>query len=225
MDPTSREDLSALMDGELLPEPTRFLLRRLDHDPELSATWSRWHLIRACLTADPARASAPGAGNDFAGRVAAALQAESRPQGRRRHWVQYVGGGAIAAGVAVAALLLNAPNPLDTTSPVPVASRSAAAPGATLAMNRPAAPVAVAPTMTPPWLLARQPTVLGAQPASANVVYGTGLLQPDYLRRASDAREAVYPFMQSTRSGQPGLPFSIVLLPVPPPASSAAAGH
>ena len=74
MDPTSREDLSALMDGELAAEPTRFLLRRLEHDPELSATWSRWHLIRACLASDSARMSAPKRDSDFAARVATALQ-------------------------------------------------------------------------------------------------------------------------------------------------------
>jgi len=100
MDPTSREDLSALMDGELAAEPTRFLLRRLDHDPELSAAWSRWHLIRACLASDSARMSAPKRDNDFAARVATALQVAAAPPVRQRHWARYMGGGAIAAGVA-----------------------------------------------------------------------------------------------------------------------------
>ena len=104
MDPTSREDLSALMDGELAAEPTRFLLRRLDHDPGLAATWSRWHLIRACLASDPARLPGPVLGNDFASRVSAAVQSEAAPQVRQRHWARYMGGGAIAAGVAVVGL-------------------------------------------------------------------------------------------------------------------------
>ncbi|HEY9111368.1 MAG TPA: sigma-E factor negative regulatory protein [Rhodanobacteraceae bacterium] len=221
MDPTSREDLSALMDGELAAEPTRFLLRRLDHDPELSAIWSRWHLVRACLASDSARMSAPGRDNNFAARIAAALQAEAAPQARQRHWARYMGGGAIAAGVAVAALMLNAPNP-RSNAPAP------------LAQNRPAAgsaaPTSLAETSTalgpvaPPWLLSRQPTVLSAQPASANAVYGTGLMQPDYLRRATYARDEALPYA-SFQASRTDLPFSIVLLPEPPPSSTSTARH
>jgi sigma-E factor negative regulatory protein RseA len=222
MDPTSREDLSALMDGELAAEPTRFLLRRLDHDPELGATWSRWHLIRACLVSDPARLQGPALGNDFASRVAAAVQVEAVPRVRQRHWARYMGGGAIAAGVAVAALMLNTPNP-RVGAPAPVTQSSPApAPAAATALAE-AAPAGN--QITPPWLLSRQPTVLSAQPASANVVYGTGLMQPDYLRRATYARDAASSLAPSFQSGQSELPFSIVLLPESPPASSSAARH
>jgi len=221
MDPTSREDLSALMDGELAAEPTRFLLRRLEHDPELSAAWSRWHLIRACLASDSARMSAPKRDSDFAARVATALQDEAVPRVRQRHWARYMGGGAIAAGVAVAALMLNAPGPRGD-APAPVAQ------------SRPATnslvPTALAETspalnpVTPPWLLSRQPTVLSAQPASANVVYGTGLMQPDYLRRATYARDEALPYT-SFQGSQSALPFSIVLLPEPPSSSASMARH
>lgn len=222
MDPTSREDLSALMDGELAAEPTRFLLRRLDHDPGLSATWSRWHLIRACLSADSARMSEPKADSDFAARVAAAIHVEQTPQPRRR-WARYVGGSAIAASVAVAALMLIAPDS-RIDAPATVAQERASAVHApvpaTLAEATPAANSA-----TPPWLLSRQPTVFGAQPASANIVYGTGLMQPDYLRRATYARDATLPFAVSPQDGQTGLPFSIVVLPESPPVSGTAAGR
>lgn len=222
MDSISRENLSALMDGELAAEPTRFLLRRLDHDPELSATWSRWHLVRACLSADSARMSAPSADDDFAARVAAAIEAEQAPQ-VRRHWARYVGGGAIAASVAVAALMLNAPSRTDTASAL-IAQQRLSVPNSAAATSLAAAAPA-ANAATPPWLLARQPTVLGAQPASANVVYGTGLMQPDYLRRATYARDETLPFAASSQTGQPGLPFQIVLLPEPAPSSAVAAGH
>ncbi|HEX7326550.1 MAG TPA: sigma-E factor negative regulatory protein [Rhodanobacteraceae bacterium] len=221
MDPTSREDLSALMDGELAAEPTRFLLRRLDHDPELSGTWSRWHLIRACLAADPARMSTSRRDDDFSARVSAAVRADARPQVRQRSWTRYVGGSAIAAGVAVAALMFNIPNSQITDSAAanrrgPAAS-SAAVATALATGGAPGANVA-----TPPWLLTRQPTVLTAQPASANVVYGTGLMQPDYLRRVSYANDtAVSAFEPAYDSGMQ--PFSIVLVPAPPPASSAVA--
>lgn len=226
MDPTSREDLSALMDGELAAEPTRFLLRRLEHDPDLSATWSRWHLIRACLAEDPARMSAPKSDGDFAARIAAAIHVERTPlQVRRRHWAQYVGGGAIAAGVAVAALMLNVPN-ANLVAPASVAQSRSVQPDAANASVLAAASPVLNP-VTPSWLLSRQPTVFGAQPASANVVYGTGLMQPDYLRRATFARDATLPFAASSQNGQPGAPFSIVLVPEPttPSASAAASGH
>lgn len=204
MDSSSREDLSALMDGELAPEPTRFLLRRLDHDPELGATWSRWHLIRACLASDSARMTAACRDDDFAARIASALTAEEVPEAHRRHWLRYVGGSAIAAGVAVAALMLNVPNPrVGTTAPVAESSPAAIAAAPTgLADAAPTGNHAV------PWLLSRQPTALSAQPASANVVYGTGLMQPDYLRRAGYARDAAFtlaPVYQGVGAG-PELP-------------------
>ncbi|HET7592463.1 MAG TPA: sigma-E factor negative regulatory protein [Rhodanobacteraceae bacterium] len=224
MDPTSREDLSALMDGELAAEPTRFLLRRLDHDPELGATWSRWHLIRACLASDSARMSAQRRDNDFAAGVAAALETESAPPSRTRHWARYLGGGAIAASVAVAALMLNVPaSRIDAPAPV-AQDRPVSNPvGSALAATGLAAAPAKADAGIPPWLLSRQPTVFGAQPASANVVYGTGLMQPDYLQRATYSRDAA-PYA-SLQAGQPRLPFSIVLLPEQPPASASASRH
>ncbi|HEU0276545.1 MAG TPA: sigma-E factor negative regulatory protein [Rhodanobacteraceae bacterium] len=212
MDSTSREDLSALMDGELAAEPTRFLLRRLDHDPELGATWSRWHLIRACLASDTARMSTPKTDSDFAARVAAALTVMPAPRARRRHWAQYVGGTAIAAGVAVAALMLRTP---VAPGPQPgVASETAAIGPARSAV----AQATQAITAPQPWLLPRQPTVLGAQPASANVIYGTGLMQPDYLRRAAYAQDAAV--VSSYAGNASMLPFPVVVLPAP--ASSAA---
>ena len=223
MEPTSREDLSALMDGELAAEPTRFLMRRLDHDPELAATWSRWHLIRACLSADPARMAAPQVDNDFAARVAAVLAEEPVTRSHRMRWAKYVGGGAIAAGVAVAALMLNSPNPDFGGPPAPMA-QTEAAPGPALATASNPMP-AVMP-LVPAWQLTRQPTVLGAQPASANVVYGTGLMQPQYLRRAAYASGTMLPYEASAGAVQPGPPFSLVLVPeAAPPSAASAAGH
>ncbi len=221
MDLSSREDLSALMDGELAAEPTRFLLRRLEHDPELSATWSRWHLIRACLASEPARMSAPRADSDFAARVGAAVHAADGPRQRRRHWAQYVGGGAIAAGVAVAALMLNAPG-ARLGAPAPVAETQPAPASAVATSLADASPASGAPVA--PWLLSRQPTVFGAQPASANVVYGTGLMQPEYLKRATYARDAVAPYA-SFQTDPSALPFSIVLLPEPSSAGTPAPRH
>jgi anti-sigma factor RsiW len=221
MDPTSREDLSALMDGELAAEPTRFLLRRLEHDPELSATWSRWHLIRACLASEPARMSAPSADRDFAARIGSAIRASQPPRERRRHWAQYVGGGAIAAGVAVAALMLNAPGS-RVGAPASVAETQPAPTSAVATSLTATSPASGAPFAA--GLLSRQPTVFGAQPASADVVYGTGLMQPEYLQRATYARDGMPPYA-SFQNDQPALPFSIVLLPEQPSADTSAPRH
>jgi sigma-E factor negative regulatory protein RseA len=220
MDSISRENLSALMDGELAAEPTRFLLRRLEHDPELGATWSRWHLIRACLAADASRA--PGIDSGFTARVAAALAVEAAAPAQRRRWARYVGGSAIAAGVAVAALMLNVPHE-RAGSAAPVAQMQTAPGSAAATALAAAAPAAN--RMAPPWLLARQPTVLSAQPASANVVYGTGLMQPDYLRSAAYTHDAALAYAPSFPAAQAGLPFSIMLVPEAPPSSATSGRH
>ena len=67
---SSREQLSALMDGALPPDETRFLLRRLQHDASLAECWERWR-----LTGEVMRGLAPAQRlpADFAGRVANAL--------------------------------------------------------------------------------------------------------------------------------------------------------
>lgn len=95
-----KQQLSALLDGELDPDARRFLLRRLHNDPELAGHWERWHLVRSCLRGEtplPVR-------HDFAGRVAAAL--DLRPAAAARGTLlRWAGGMAVAASVAVTALL------------------------------------------------------------------------------------------------------------------------
>ena len=49
MSKETREHLSALVDGEISRETSRFLVRRLGADDELRATWTRYHLVRDCL--------------------------------------------------------------------------------------------------------------------------------------------------------------------------------
>ncbi|MGH8063005.1 MAG: sigma-E factor negative regulatory protein [Pseudoxanthomonas sp.] len=102
------QQLSALVDGDLAPDQARFLLRRMEHDTELSGCLERWQLCGDVLRGQ-ARAPAPA---DFAGRVAAAIAAESlqptakaassRYRGNLAKW----GGGALAASVAAIALFM-----------------------------------------------------------------------------------------------------------------------
>src|SRR3546814_11040587 len=42
LDDHHRQQLSAMLDGELLPDQAKFMLRRLEHDGELAACWERW---------------------------------------------------------------------------------------------------------------------------------------------------------------------------------------
>ena len=102
------QQLSALVDGDLAPDQARFLLRRMQHDTELSGCLERWQLCGDVLRGQ-ARAPAPAG---FAGRVAAAIAAEAvqptakatstRGRGSLARW----GGGALAASLAAIALFV-----------------------------------------------------------------------------------------------------------------------
>lgn len=118
-----KQQLSALIDGELDPAAGRFLLRRLQREPELSAQWERWHLVRDCLQhqrVTPLR-------DDFAARISAALAEDARPAaGRGASGVlRWAGGFAVAASVAVAALLA-VPSPSLAPADAPAASSATA---------------------------------------------------------------------------------------------------
>lgn len=115
MSEANREILSAGMDGELSREEIRFLLRRLEADPGLADVWSRYHAGRDGLR----REVAPPAPLDFASRVMAAIDAEAvvaSGSAPRRRWLHWSAGGAIAASVAVAALMLSQPAGRHSTS-------------------------------------------------------------------------------------------------------------
>jgi anti-sigma factor RsiW len=82
-----RQQLSAMLDGELLPDQAKFMLRRLEHDGELAACWERWQvcgdILRgrhdALLPADFSRRVADAiAGQDHAASAATALDALGR---------------------------------------------------------------------------------------------------------------------------------------------------
>lgn len=150
MTDSHRENLSAGMDGELTGEELRFLLRRVDHDAALQRAWSRYHLARDGLR----RQVAPLASADFASRVLQAIEQESGVavggQGRRRSWLRWSAGGAIAASVAVAALMVTQPvGPGGEASTTPQVASAAPDPSTAGQGMVVAAP---APAAAPPWL-------------------------------------------------------------------------
>lgn len=97
-----KQQVSALMDGELGRDEARFLHKRLENDAALRDDWARWHCVRDSLQG---RTLHWGDG-DFVARVAQAIENEAVPA---RHWLQgglrWAAGAAVAASVAVVALM------------------------------------------------------------------------------------------------------------------------
>jgi hypothetical protein len=152
----NRLQLSALLDGELAPDEARFLLRRLQHDDELSGCWERWQLSGDVLRGRIDVALPSG----FAARVAAAVAADDAVHAARvpdrsggPRWLRWGGGAALAASVAVIALFLSRQAP-DTVAPAaPQPARIAATstppvPSPAPAPTRPVAPASGVPDKT-----------------------------------------------------------------------------
>lgn len=132
-----REQLSALMDGELPRDETKFLLRRIEHDRGLVQRWSNYHVLRQALR----RQELAIVPVDFSEAILARIESDAAPALRSTgKWLRWASGGAIAASVAVVALLFSGPRgasddpageplakvpaPSTTTSAIPASSRS-----------------------------------------------------------------------------------------------------
>ncbi|WP_434988989.1 sigma-E factor negative regulatory protein [Xanthomonas melonis] len=143
-----RQQLSALVDGELSADESRFLLRRLAHDEELAGCQERWQLCGDVLRG---AASAP-APLDFAARVRSAIADEPAPQPQpapraAARW-RWGGGAAIAASVAAIAMFMareRLPDPAPSVTEVPVYATAAQMPAAAQPSIAPKAPAAPAP--------------------------------------------------------------------------------
>ena len=142
-----RETLSALFDGELPGDAARFALKRLDHDADWRETCGRWQMIGDALRGEATSAAPTG----FASGVMRMLDAEaavasvgservmaSTATNLRRRWI---GGAALAASVAMAAVLVVRPFSESSSPDRQVAS----APTATQ-MPAPSAVTVPAPT-------------------------------------------------------------------------------
>lgn len=173
------QQLSALMDGDLPPDQARFLLRRMQHDTELTGCWERWQLCGDALRGQ-AQAPAPVG---FADRISAAVAAESlhavadaASSPVRSNLVRW-GGGALAASVAAIALFM-------VRQQVPDQTPSQAMP--TVADQSPAAAPATAPSEP---ALQTAATVTAASVAVASVP-----------RRQNEARRSATRSQQAARN-------------------------
>ncbi|ASL00187.1 sigma-E factor negative regulatory protein [Xanthomonas citri] len=209
-----RQQLSALVDGELSADESRFLLRRLAHDEELAGCHERWQLCGDVLRG---AASAP-APLDFAARVRGAIAEEPAPQaqpaarpGARWRWG---GGAAIAASVAAIAMFLARERLPDTAAPgaeTPVYATAAQLPPASQTPQvpvTPKAPAAPAPG-TPDEVAALAAAVPAAALAST--------------RRGAATRNQQVARSAAARQQQAPTPMVAAAVPAPTATSSAVA--
>jgi len=165
------EQLSALADGELEREQARFLLRRIAADPALPFRWERYHVARQVLRRQETFALRAG----FAAAVMDQLVQEPVLHARGGQWLRWGTGGAIAASVALAALVLTRPAQV----PAPMAARSPLA-APTIAAAPASATTTAMPSageIRPPLLVPNAP--LDASPASFGAEIGsTAVLDP-----------------------------------------------
>ncbi len=188
MTPNPNEDLSAGMDGELSKEAMRFLLRRLDHDASLQQTWSNYGLARDSLRRQLPLMVSP----TFASRVMLAIDKESAPVAgaKRNHWLRWSTGGAIAASVAAAALMIGQPT---TNADRPSAAVGQQA-GNTVAEVAPVNKIAI-PASVPAWLSGNSAGMLSQRASATSDDFPVGS-QPVYGSR----RLSEYPLMHRYRT-------------------------
>ncbi|PPU97396.1 hypothetical protein XpopCFBP1817_05295 [Xanthomonas populi] len=163
-----RQQLSALVDGELNADESRFLLRRLAHDEELAGCHERWQLCSDVLRG---AASAP-APLDFAARVRTAIADEPVPQVQpstrsAARW-RWGGGAAIAASVVAIALFMareRLPEAAPSAAEVPVFASVAQMPATAPLPAAPKAPATPDPA-TPDNVVALAAAVPAAALAS-----------------------------------------------------------
>lgn len=175
-----RETLSALFDGELPGDAMRFALKRLDHDAGWRETCGRWQLIGDALRGEATSVAPAGFAIGVMQMLAAETQAgvaifPTSPHamdavspvaaGARRRWM---GGAALAASVAIAAVLVVRPSsqpssavpdaqvaaevvaPAAAPAPVSAPIPAPMEPGSPASAGHPGSAIAVAGTSPPP---------------------------------------------------------------------------
>jgi len=206
----TRQQLSALVDGELAPNEAAFLMRRLQHDQELAGCWERWQLVGAVMRGQGGVRVAEG----FGARVMDAVAREPAPLAAKpsRRWLHWTG-GALAASVALVALLMARP-----AGPSQDAARATPALAQAQVPQLAPAPTPIAPTPKAPTTsdtaaqLASTVAVADVPRRMANARRGSGQAQRAAMRaheRAAAPVQAVAPQQEVAVVAAPaGNPFS-----------------
>jgi negative regulator of sigma E activity len=109
MSDKSNQNMSELMDGELGSDCSKFLIKRMQSDEQLSRSWHNYHMLRSGLQQDH---NAPLM-SDLGAQVVARLQQQGTQEHVESHrfssWLRPLAGGAIAASMALFAVLMLSP--------------------------------------------------------------------------------------------------------------------
>lgn len=200
----TRQQLSALVDGELSPDEAAFLMRRLQHDHDLAGCWERWHLVGAVMRGQGGVRVEDG----FSTRVMDAVARERATVAAKspRRWMHWTG-GALAASVALVALLVSRPAgpPRDAAQVTPVVAQ----------VQVPQSPAPVAPAPKAPTVpdaatqLAGAVAVADVPRRMANARRGSGQAQRAATRaRAAAPMQAVAAPEEIAVATPAGNPFS-----------------
>lgn len=188
-----RQQLSAMLDGELSPDEARFMLRRLQHDTTLASCWERWQVCGDVLR---------GQRNDllprdFAERVALSLAGDATlvadpgvpARERRPRIARWGGGAAIAASVALLAVFasrqLPEPGGVPAGDRAPLVAEAGSVPAAA------AVPVP-APSAVDAARLA-QAEERGGAPEAATALAAAALAVAETPRRSAERRTRSQP--------------------------------
>lgn len=203
---SSREQLSALMDGALPADETRFLLRRLQHDASLAECWERWR-----MSAEVMRGLAPAQRLpvDFASRVAASLRGENvagleapTPAVSSPAWLRWGGGAAVAASLAVVAFMTL---PVAVESPGnPAGNTVVALTGAAQSFASDAVAVSKAPAPKTPAPQAPAGAGLESQAAALASVVAVAAVRPSRNSPPSSQTRATRSTLMLTASNDSG---------------------
>lgn len=192
-----RQQLSAMLDGELSPDEARFMLRRLQHDTVLAACWERWQVCGDVLRGQRNDLLPP----DFAQRVAQAVAGDAGEGGRdasvrlvRPRIARWGGGAAIAASVALLAVFASRQLPVPGQSPATGERTPLVAELAAPTAPEPAPPVARQPAGAAGRELADAVAnapgeVAGAGSEAALALAASAAALADTPRRAAERRE------------------------------------
>lgn len=207
--PDDRETLSALFDGELDGEARLFALRRLGHDESWQRACGQWQLV-----GDVMRRHAPiAAPSDFAARVRHAVAAEPvaspaptsfAPRPPRWRTARWIGGGAIAASVALALAVSTLPLGGDVAGEG--GTTVAVTPPVGSATPAPVAAIAAAPAVAPVVSPSAEPGL--DQPAAVATAESSPRIATAAPRRQRPAPTAI----ASARSDLPSNPSDVAML-------------